>query len=573
MQPVSPRSQLIGRTDALLQRASYLKLENVNFDDQISPIKSDFIALKREAEPLFARSKDLADAVERVKKYINTKTLNRELLLFEDDLSRMQRTRNIEDLPEVAEDLDTFHTRHSAILTDAQKAKIGKLRKLAEELIPPKPQIDEESQKWLKPLQGRLQSLTPKKRQETIQRITEFLPPRIKAPAELRLSVPKEGIECLDDLIIGFNHDARLTDGMRLNCLLDVASFMRNLRNNALIYSMHGLTIPITNESESLFQAYASLADIHHTLFSRVSICDLSRYPLQPSQLYLFLRLLRYEREVEIRTLCPSMPRELGQCRNLRYLSIDAANLPMLPESIKELRYLETLELRCQSIKQWPKELGRLFLKTLLLSSPTPERIPEEVGEINTLETCTIFGDNIQALPKSLYKLERLKHLMLMCPKLEITKDNFLWLKQLPHALVQYMLPHGGFLTSHTILSRITPAHPGPTKSLPPPSLPPPLEEDPDAPTNLSRCSKEALALLSTTLRECKLLQTRLTNESSYQQVLGVGRNASTQDVKTAYRALSLLLHPDKTKGNPLASEAFIVVNEAYQTLSGDSHN
>ncbi len=49
---------------------------------------------------------------------------------------------------------------------------------------------------------------------------------------------------------------------------------------------------------------------------------------------------------------------------------------------------------------------------------------------------------------------------------------------------------------------------------------------------------------------------------------LGVTRNASEQDIKSAYRKLAKELHPDRNKDNPKAAERFSQVTNAYDLLS-----
>ena len=55
-----------------------------------------------------------------------------------------------------------------------------------------------------------------------------------------------------------------------------------------------------------------------------------------------------------------------------------------------------------------------------------------------------------------------------------------------------------------------------------------------------------------------------------YYRVLGVGENASPDDIKKAYRTLAKKYHPDANPNNKAAEEKFKEVSEAYYVLSDE---
>ncbi len=58
------------------------------------------------------------------------------------------------------------------------------------------------------------------------------------------------------------------------------------------------------------------------------------------------------------------------------------------------------------------------------------------------------------------------------------------------------------------------------------------------------------------------------TPPKDYYQLLGIERNASVAELRSAYRELALKYHPDRNPGDPQAEKRFNLINKAYQVLS-----
>ena len=59
----------------------------------------------------------------------------------------------------------------------------------------------------------------------------------------------------------------------------------------------------------------------------------------------------------------------------------------------------------------------------------------------------------------------------------------------------------------------------------------------------------------------------------SFYKILGVSEQATQEEIKRAYRQLSLKSHPDKNPGDQQSSERFREIDEAYKILETYCHS
>ncbi len=62
-----------------------------------------------------------------------------------------------------------------------------------------------------------------------------------------------------------------------------------------------------------------------------------------------------------------------------------------------------------------------------------------------------------------------------------------------------------------------------------------------------------------------------MATKRDYYEVLGVGRDASSEEIKRVYRKLAVKYHPDKNPGDSGAEEKFKELGEAYEVLMDEN--
>src|ERR1700683_5843084 len=58
--------------------------------------------------------------------------------------------------------------------------------------------------------------------------------------------------------------------------------------------------------------------------------------------------------------------------------------------------------------------------------------------------------------------------------------------------------------------------------------------------------------------------------KQDFYETLGVGKSASADDLKRAYRKLGMQFHPDRNAGDKAAEQKFKDISEAYDILKDD---
>uniref|UniRef100_A0A8C9TUT0 DnaJ homolog subfamily C member 10 n=1 Tax=Scleropages formosus TaxID=113540 RepID=A0A8C9TUT0_SCLFO len=83
-----------------------------------------------------------------------------------------------------------------------------------------------------------------------------------------------------------------------------------------------------------------------------------------------------------------------------------------------------------------------------------------------------------------------------------------------------------------------------------------------------NHCTESPLVVSLTLYLAC-LLDTVSTGEDYY-QLLGLSKDASTREIRQAFKKLALVMHPDKNPNDESAHEKFLKINRAYEVLKDE---
>ncbi len=109
-----------------------------------------------------------------------------------------------------------------------------------------------------------------------------------------------------------------------------------------------------------------------------------------------------------------SLPPEIGQLTNLENLILNENQLTSLPPEIGQLTNLEVLRLDRNQLTELPPEIGLLTkLKMLLLGSNQHTELPPEIGQLTSLTSLSSINGSLTSLPPEIGQLRNLTELQL----------------------------------------------------------------------------------------------------------------------------------------------------------------
>lgn len=126
-------------------------------------------------------------------------------------------------------------------------------------------------------------------------------------------------------------------------------------------------------------------------------------------------------------TRMPMLPNSIFELKKLESLSVGYNPSMVLPPTFRLLRRLEHLNMTSNRLNALPRDLGSLkSLKTLHLSANPITELPESIGKLKNLTVVDISHGNLKKLPRSIGELERLQVLNL--------EDNFI--TEIPESII-----------------------------------------------------------------------------------------------------------------------------------------
>ena len=127
-----------------------------------------------------------------------------------------------------------------------------------------------------------------------------------------------------------------------------------------------------------------------------------------------------------------TLPRQIGQLKNLKELKLSSNSIKTLPKGIGDLASLRELDLSGNPLQALPESFGNLSkLETLDLSNTLLKTLPDSIGGLVSLQSLDLSGSKVTELPDSIGELVSLQSLDLSNSKILELPDGIGSLKSL----------------------------------------------------------------------------------------------------------------------------------------------
>lgn len=137
-----------------------------------------------------------------------------------------------------------------------------------------------------------------------------------------------------------------------------------------------------------------------------------------------------------------SLPDSIGELKSLETLIVSFNELESIPESIGELKALTRFELCDNKLESLPELIGRLEALTILrVSSNKLESIPESIGRLKALTRFDVSHNKLESLPESIEELQELKNLRIYNNRLSSLPETLSKLAKLEDLNLGWNLP------------------------------------------------------------------------------------------------------------------------------------
>ena len=150
------------------------------------------------------------------------------------------------------------------------------------------------------------------------------------------------------------------------------------------------------------------------TVELNLSKCGITQLPPEIGELksLQLLVLGRYSSGYKDRNHFKTLPKEIGQLKNLTRLYVINNELEEVPEEIGHLRNLTHLNLNYNLLKELPKEIGNLRNLTQLdLKKNQLGELPREIGQLRDLAHLNMNFNELKSLPEEISQLKNLTQL------------------------------------------------------------------------------------------------------------------------------------------------------------------